>query len=318
MNEKHKGFTHSGNRGRALMKLLMFLLIFCGVLTAAWVFFLPTILTSTLQKRTGFNAKVTGLRFNPFTAKVDLTGLVITNPESFPRPDFIEVRSFNANAKLATLFSDRPEFDYAWIDVEYVAFVRNADGVLNAKLFNDRLNPPPTPVEDADNAKSSPFVLDAKATQGGPVNLFKPEKKPTAKDAKAVPTNEVADVKDKTVNEKPPAQPMKFLIRRLDVRLEKVIVVDYTTATPTVREFDRKLYYTYNDVTDPKQLLAPFALKSLEAVGAAIRGLIPGGIGKALGAVTKTNDQQIVKKTGEPAEDPLKTVIEKLEETPKP
>ena len=71
-------------------------------------------------------------------------------------------------------------------------------------------------------------------------------------------------------------------------------------------------------VTDPKQLLAPFALKSLESVGAAIRGLIPGGIGKAVSAVTKAGDDPLLKKPETPTEDPLKTVVEKLEETPKP
>ena len=61
-------------------------------------------------------------------------------------------------------------------------------------------------------------------------------------------------------------------------------------------------------------------LKPLESVGEAIRGLIPGEIGKAFGAVTKTADEPPVaqKKPDAPAEDPLKTVVEKLEETPKP
>jgi hypothetical protein len=323
MNDKHKCFNRLDNRGGALMKLLLFLIIFGGVLTAAWIYFLPTILTSTLQKRTGFGVKVTELRFNPFNAKVDLTGFVITNPESFPRPDFIEVRSFSANAKIMTLFSDRPEFDYAWIDVAYVAFVRSADGVLNAKLFNDRMNPlQPAPLDEnavgKEDSKATQPLLDAKVTQGGPVDLFKKEKKPASKDLKAAQAKEVADVNGKTAKEKPPEQPMKFLIRKLDVRLEKVIVVDYTTATPTVREFDRKVFYTYNDVTEPRQLLAPFALKSLESVGAAIRGLIPGGIGKTVGAVTKPGEDSLLKKPESPAEDPLKTIVEKLEETPKP
>src|ERR1035437_9886731 len=133
MHDKQESFGMAGSRGGAFMKLVLFLVIFGGVLTAAWVYFLPAILTSTLQKRTGFNVKVTSLHFNPFNAKVDLTGFVITNPESFPRPEFIEVTSFNANAQMKTLFSDRPEFDYAWIEIAYVAFVRNADGVLNTK-----------------------------------------------------------------------------------------------------------------------------------------------------------------------------------------
>jgi hypothetical protein len=295
------------------------------VLTAAWIYFLPVILTSTLQKRTGFNVRVTELHFNPFNAKVDLTGFVITNPESFPRPEFIEISSFSANAKLKTLFSDRPEFDYAWIEIACVAFVRNADGVLNAKLFSDRLNPAPpmTSDEKADflkKLKPAPIALDAKATTGGPVNLAKVENKSAAKDAKTASGKETAEGKDAVAKERTEEPPMKFFIKRLEVRLEKVIVADYTTPTPTVKEFDRKFYYTYNDVSDPKQLLAPFVLKPLESVGEAIKGLIPGEIGKAVGAVTKPGEEVPVakKKTDAPAEDPLKTVVEKLEETPKP
>jgi hypothetical protein len=325
MNQKTEGFTMTGNRGGALMKLLLFLIIFGGVITAAWIYFLPAILTSTLQKRTGFGVKVTELRFNPFNGKVDLTGFVITNPEGFPRPDFIEVSSFNANAKMKTLFSDRPEFDYAMIDVAYVAFVRDADGVLNAKLFNDRMNPPlPAPAdENAETvkaAKANQVTLDAKVTKGGPVSLKpKPEAKPVEKTVKPASANKDAAVaKDTATPEQPVAKPTRFLIRRLDVRLDKVIVADYTTATPKVQEFDRKVYYTFNNISDPKQLLAPFALKSLESVGAAIRGLIPGEIGKAVGAVTKADEDKSVKKSGDPVEDPLKTIVEKLEETPKP
>ena len=323
MNEKQEGCTKAGNRGGALMKLLLFLVIFGGVLTAAWIYFLPAILTSTLQKRTGFGVKVTELRFNPFTAKVDLTGFVITNPDSFQRRDFIEVRSFNANARMKTLFSDRPEFDYAWIEVAQVAFVRNSDGVLNTELFGDRLNPQPSAVEDekheaGKSSKPAQVTLDAKATTGKPVDRTKIEKKPAAKDAKAALGKDAVAVNDKTVPEKPAEQPMRFLIHRLNVSLDKVIVADYATETPTVREFNRKIVYSFNEVSDPKQLLAPFALKSLEPVGAAIKGLIPGDIGKAFGAVTKTTEEEPVKKPDAPAVDPLKTVVEKLEESQKP
>jgi len=322
MNEKHEGFTSVGNRGGALMKLLMFLIIFGGVLTAAWVYFLPTILTSALQKRTGFGVKVTELSFNPFTAKVDLTGFVINNPESFPRREFIAVRSFNANAKLASLFSDRPEFDYAWIEVDYVAFVRDADGLLNTQLFHERMNPEAAAAEKAERAakskaqKKDSFTPDEKVTKGGPAEKFKAEKKPAVNDAKTK-DDPAAKENGTKAKEKPVAQPMKFLIRRLQVSLDKVIVADYAGGTPNVREFNRKVYYTYNDVTDPKQLLEPFALKSLESVGAAIRGLIPGDIGKAVGAVTNADQDQPRKPDGS-VEDPLKSVVEKLEETPKP
>jgi len=313
----------AGTRGGTLLKLLTSLVIFSCVVAAAWIYFLPMVLTSALQKHTGFGVKVTELRFNPFNAKVDLTGLILTNPESFPRREFMEVTSFSANAKLSTLFSNRPEFDYARVEVAYVALVRDADGVLNAQLFNDRLNPPPIDKESAEAKKAAAAAKlepakDVSATQGGPVTKPKEDKKPVAKDSKAKMAD--ASGKDKTSNEvpvKPLEKPMRFMIHRLELRLDKMIVADYTSVAPTVHEYNCKLYYTFNDVTDPKQLTAPFALKSLQSVGAAIKALIPGDVGKAVDAATKS-EEPLLKPKDAQNEDPLKTVVEKLEETQKP
>jgi hypothetical protein len=318
--------TMNGAQGGAMMKLLLFLVIFCGVISAAWIYFLPVILTSTLQKHTGFGVKVTELSFNPFNAKVDLNGFILTNPPGFPRRDFIEITSFNANAKLKTLFSDRPEFDYARVEVAYVAMVRNADGVLNVQLFRDRLNPPkPASDEKAEANKSRKLVPDAKATQGGPVNINKADKKPGAKDSKDLKANpkELAakdkNTKDaKEVEAEPEEKPMRFLIHRLELRLDKVIIADYAAVTPNIREYNCKLVYAFNEVSDPKQLLAPFAFKSLETVGMAIKGLIPGDIGKTMDAATHSSEPMIKKDSDTPGEDPLKSVVEKLEETQKP
>jgi len=331
MNKNIAVQSLSKSRGGALVKLLLFIVIFSGVLTAAWVYFLPAILTSALQKHTGFGIKVTELYFNPFNAKIDLKGFVITNPSSFPRPEFIEVREFYANAQMRTLFSSRPEFDYAMLEVAHVAFVRDADGVLNAQLFSDRLNPP-TPEQLAEKeearkaaANAGKHVPDAIATTGGPVEKPKPAKNsPASPNATAVATKPAAGsakdkaAKDSVVDVETAVKPVQFLIRNLQLRLDKVIVADYTGVVPVVREYNCKLYYTFKDVTDPKQLLAPLAMKSLESVGTALRGLIPGDIGKTMGAATKPAEPLLKKPSDTPGDDPLKTVVEKLEETQKP
>lgn len=327
MNALNTGITKAGNRGGTLMKLLVFLVVFGCVVAAAWVYFLPVVLTSALQKHTGFRVKVTQLAFNPFTARVDLTGLVISNPPGFPRPHFIEVTSFNANAQLKTLFSNHPVFDYARVEVAYVALVRDADGVLNSQLFNDRLNPPPRVDKDGDEKKKIPGkdepARDASATQGGPVKpKADPARTPSA-DPKAKAKAGDAAAKDKKSTDAkeagitPVEKPMRFTIHRLELSLDRVIVADYMAATPDVREYKCKLHYTFNNFTDPKQLMAPFAFKSLQSVGAAIQGLIPGDIGKAFGAATQPVDPMLKPKT-EQATDPLKTVVEKLEESQKP
>jgi hypothetical protein len=324
ISEKNERRSVTSRRGGTLMKLLLFLVVFSGVLAAAWVYFLPVVLTSALQKRTGFGVKVSELFLNPFNAKVDVSGFIITNPEGFPRREFIEVTTFNANAKLKTLFSDRPEFDYARIEVAYVALVRDADGVLNAELFNSRMNQPPFDLEAevakrAAAADADKIGPDAVATKGSPMPKPKVEKKAEPiREAKARSSQAPAkDAKGKEADVQKPVKPIRFMIRRLELRLEKVIVADYTTPTPTVHEYNCKLSYAFNDVTDPNQLLAPFALKSLQSVGEAIRGLIPGDIGKAMGAATQSSEP-LLKEKDKKGEDTLKTVVEKLEETPKP
>jgi hypothetical protein len=328
MNALTPGITKAGNRGGTLMKLLVFLVVFSCVIAAAWVYFLPVVLTSALQKHTGFRVKVTQLGFNPFTAQVDLTGLVISNPVGFPRPDFIEVASFNANAQMKTLFSDNPVFDYARIEVAYVALVRDADGVLNAQLFNDRLNPQLHADKTAEDKKKALDKVaepprDASVSQGGPVKPKAEPAKTAAADPKAKTKAEAAakDKKSKDAKEQPEVKPVEkpihFTIHRLELSLDRVIVADYTTPKPDVREYKCKLYYTFNNFTDPKQLMAPFAIKSLQSVGAAIQGLIPGDIGKAFGAATQPVEPMLKPKTEQDV-DPLKTVVEKLEESQKP
>jgi hypothetical protein len=313
--------------GFTFVKLILFLVIFGCVVSAAWVYFLPVVLTSALQKHTGFGVKVAELHFNPFIAKVDVSGLVLTNPESFPKREFMEVTSFSANAKMATLFSDRPEFDYARVEVAYVSLVRSADGVLNAQLFNDRLKKKApdreAPVDSALTAPKQQPVNDQPATKGGPAplpNATKVSAKEQPKDAKVKAKADELSAKDKKEKEAKTAEAepvTAFLINRLELKLDKLIVADFVPATPDIREYSCKLYYTFNNVTDPKQLMAPFALKSLQSVGVALRALIPGGVGRAFGAVTQAPEPLIKPKDAQ-TEDPLKTVVEKLEETQKP
>lgn len=321
-----------GNAGFTFVKLLLFIVIFVCVISAAWVYFLPVVLASALQKNTGFGVKVTEMSFNPFTARVELSGLVLTNPESFPKREFLEVTSFSANGRLATFFSSRPEFDYARIDVAYVALVRDSSGVLNAQLFNTRLNRKAAdreaPVNSVVTEPKVQGANDVPATKGGAVPVAKAEPKPEAKKAGAADTGKAKSAEpiakdkkegaDKTAAEaKPVPKPEPFYIKRLELRLDRLIVADYAGATPDVREYNCKLCYTFNDVTDPKQLMAPFAFKSLQSVGMAIRALIPGSIGKAVGAVTQPDDPMIKPREAQ-TEDPVKTVVEKLEESPKP
>jgi hypothetical protein len=155
--------VRSGVRGGIVAKLLIVFVVVFAVVALAWMLFLPAIVTGTLQRRTGFPVKVESLAVNPFTAKVQLRGLLIENPAGFPVPDFVQLREFHAEAELTTLFSDRLVFDVAVLDVAQVALVKNPAGQSNAALFQERLTgvarPAPGRPGPAEPAKKSQEFL---------------------------------------------------------------------------------------------------------------------------------------------------------------
>jgi hypothetical protein len=277
--------------GGALLKLVVFLIIFVAIVVTAWIFFLPPILTSTLEKRTGFTVKVKSLAIDPFRNRVEFSGLAISNPSSFARPEFVEVRSFRARAQLDTFFTDRLVIDDGEIDVANVALIRNSEGTINAALFSERL-------------------LNARKPKGKP----KPPEDPKA----AKPGQPKPPVPPKPAPTEPAVLPEKtFLIKRLVVRFEKMIVEDYTGTKPVTREYTLNFAHTYENVINTDQfVIGPF-MKGFTAVGSAITGLIPGDMSKTLGEATRSGTElfrEATKKTG----DPFRAFMQTLEETNKP
>jgi hypothetical protein len=272
----------SSCRGGALLKVLVFVIIFCGVITAAWIFFLPMILSSTLTKRTGFDVQVQRLTLNPFVAEVDLEGLVIHNPHTFPRPDYVTVQLFKARAPFKTLFSDRPEFDYVKVDVPHVTFVRNTDGTLNATLFYDRLFPSDHPSSDETPSSAAPA--------------------PKASTQKKVAASAIP-------------KKTRFLIHRLELKVDHITWDDQYSRTPSTREFNVGINQVYDDVTDAEQLLNPATLRAVSPAAAAISGLIPGELGQVFRAAAGGASQRdSMPQFSEPA----KTMVDTLEESRKP
>ncbi len=271
-------------RGGAISKLLIFLVIFAAVITASWIFFLPMILTSTLTKRTGFDVKVEKLILNPFVAEVDLEGLVVSNPSTFARPDYLKVQRFQARAPFKTLFSDRPEFDYVLVDISQITFVRNTDGTLNAGLFYDRLFPAdrPPPDVDADGKK-----------------IKKPSPTP-APLVKALPA---------------PVRTSPFLIHRLELKVAQVAFDDQSAKKPVTKTFNVAISQVFQDVTDAKQLFTPAVMRTVAPAATAISGLIPGELGQVFGAAAGTPTTHDA--AGKPS-DNLKTMVDTLEESRKP
>jgi uncharacterized protein involved in outer membrane biogenesis len=79
-----------------------------------------------------------------------------------------------------------------------------------------------------------------------------------------------------------PSKPFKFLIKKLDIDLGKIVVVNEpASGDPTRREININLKEVYADISDPKQLVtqSPALASSLLGMGIQITDLIPGKYG---------------------------------------
>lgn len=256
--------SKAAKRGGVFFKLLVFLVVVFAFIALAWMLFLPMILTNQLRTRSGFDATIQRLTVNPVSGTIELRGFVLTNPPTFPEPDFIELREFSANVQIASVFSDRLIFDRMVVNVANVTLVKRADGTTNAEALKANLT-----VHDTK-------VLVAKAK---------------------------------------PARPV--LIHHLDLRIDRLVVADYTLRRPTRRDFVLNLKQAYVDVTELDQLFAPAVLKTLAPVATAISGLIPGDVGKALGEAGKSG-ADLLQEAKRKTETRVKGFFDALEESKKP
>ena len=123
-----------------MLKMLMCLVCVAAILAMGWMLFLPGLLTSVLEKRTGFVARVDSIYANPFKGEINLRGLVMVNPAGFRHAEFLDLRQFTAKADLLSLFGDHPVIDMSTIDVARVTVVTNSEGVNNVDLLSRRLS----------------------------------------------------------------------------------------------------------------------------------------------------------------------------------
>lgn len=277
----------AASRGGIFSKLLFFLLALFALAALAWMVLLPEIVTRQIHARTGFDATVASLSCNPFSGRLTIRGLVLTNPSAFTTGDFVQLREFRAEGDLLSLFSERIVLDELALDVRRLALVRRADGRSNAELFEQNLGLlPPTPAGSSSTA---------------------PAKSPASP---AFPP--------------PAATPLRsFLIRKLALRFDQLVLADYSGAKPEVREFNLALDQHYENVTAAKQVLVPDVLRRVAAenLGPALARVVPGDFGRALGDTARDaakTGEGLLKDAGAQATDLLRGLREKLEEKKKP
>ena len=248
----------ASRRGGAGFNLLLFLAILFACLAVAWMILLPFAVTRLVQERTGFGIEIQTLYANPFTAKLEARGLVVTNPPAFPRKDFIEAREFRVDAQLFSLFGPRPVIDDLVVNVAVVTLVKDQRGLINTRVFQEGLARRP------------------------------PESSPQSPS--------------------PAAPALKFLIRHLQLRLDRLVIADYSRGNPDVRELPLNFSHTYENVTSAKQLAAPFA-DIFAPVAGAIGGVLP-----ETDAVLRAAGSR-VKETGRKTGEAVKGLFDTLEKT---
>jgi hypothetical protein len=185
---------------------MVLLVVFGAAGSLAWMTLLPFLFTRAVRDRTGFDAEITSLAANPFTGRVSLRGLVMTNPPNFPTLDCLQVRSFDADADFWSLFGARVVISTLSIDVRQITLVRRAYGPTNLESFRANLAGP------------------------GP-------RLPSAKSP--------------------------FLIRELRLRLDTLVLADFSEAKPRVRTFALGLDQRFGSISNLGQLLGPEILGGL-------------------------------------------------------
>jgi uncharacterized protein involved in outer membrane biogenesis len=249
----------SPERGGVGLKLLVFLAVVFAAGALAWMLFLPLVFTTQVRQRTGFDITVQSLAVNPFTGTIELRGLVLANPPTFPVRDFVELRRFSAEVEVLTLFSARPVLATMALDVAKVTLVKRPAAETNAESFQRHLT----------QADDPPLPLPARPARG-------------------------------------------FLIRRLEVRIDELVIADYSARIPAVQRYKLAFNQTYMDVTSVQGLLP---------VGTALNGLLPGALGQALGEVVKEATKSgagLLKDAGRKAGEKIKGYFDALEESRKP
>lgn len=115
----------------------------------------------------------------------------------------------------------------------------------------------------------------------------------------------------------------KFRIGRLAIRVDQLVVADYSGAIPDVKQYDLALDQHYENVTEAKQILVPAVLGRVAAenLGPALGRVLPGDLGRAFGESARAaarSGEVLLKEAGTQASDLLRGWREKLEQSKKP
>jgi len=236
-------------RGGILAGLLLFLAAGFALAALAWMLLLPVVVTAQIRSRTGFDASFSSLMVNPFSGRVVAKGFVLANPPTFPRREFLQVREFEIDGDLLTLFSDQPVIRRLRLDIALVALVKRSDGRTNNQVFQNYL---------AGTSASSAYPRTSDPIAPSPPPAAYPVAQPA------------------------PVRRHPFLIRELQIKVDRFLISDHTGRNPVVRDYPLLLDRTFANVTDAQQLLLPASLDQLFALSGAVESLLPADLTGAI------------------------------------
>jgi len=84
-----------------------------------------------LQKISGFSLTAEQHDINPFAGATDLQGLQVSNPASFPAPDFVRCKEIKTQISLFSMLSSRIVIDEVLVDVDAATVVQTKEGDFN-------------------------------------------------------------------------------------------------------------------------------------------------------------------------------------------
>jgi hypothetical protein len=235
-----------------------------------------------------------------------VTGLIKKRTGFDATVDRLYVNPFTASVYISQLKINNPD---TFPQSDFVSVNEFKTAVEPGSIFSDRVV-----VKDA--VFDVAFIAVVKNAQRQTnIDAFK---------AAANPQPPPPDQKDQAQPAPAPAEkkpPKQFLIRHLVVKLDKIIIADYSGAEPSVHEINVNINRTFTDVTDLKQISVPL-LADLSIAGAGkfannlLNLMIPAPILEQLGVVTKDTGG-ILQGTGEKTKDLFKGLFDSLEEKPK-
>jgi hypothetical protein len=114
-----------------------------------------------------------------------------------------------------------------------------------------------------------------------------------------------------------PSKPFRYLVKSLHLKVDRLVVADYSGLNEVEKTYDLHLDQTFSNVSDPKQLLVPDVIRSLYSFGLNRNAsqLLPGEFGKALGDAVGGAAQMgtKVKDAEQRAKNYVKGLLDKLE-----